>query len=531
MSKPTRKKKKQKKPERKGPFADHMFTGLGGHVRQGSKLQPPLVRMEKMFLSSWRDDHMPEYLWAVLLAEVLPRRDYLGCFRAILKECHPWFEKKDSDSEEANPSNAPELNGGGYSYTLTLDHTKLAEVTDEQFRKFIAIPLKHPLGYAALRPLLLLSSLPGIDRWKEALAVEPTNDDWQTLGIAIAEVLDHQSEKSTDIRWFKVMLPMLAGMMHFPREMEERVQEIFSFPDRGDMRSVRPSIRAHEMSMRRYPPSKWIEKFWGECLEKTKCLDPTNWSELDRDAKASSIRARVLYPCREAVTARFLESLTPSRSDPRLDCSFGLVLYSLSIIEEFASRGLQNGILGRLGLRAIVEANITLRYLAKKDSKALWTSYRVFGAGQAKLAFLKAQETDTPSFIDEHALHEIANEDVWQEFLEIDIGHWAKSNLRSLADECEAKDTYDRFYSWSSSFTHSHWGAVRDTNFLTCHNPLHRLHRIPRLLHRELPSIEADAITLVNEMITVLEQLYPSEEPLLRLEAKAVDEAGETAPT
>lgn len=530
MSKPSRKKKKQGKPARKGPFASHVFTGLEGHVRQGNKLQPPLLRMDKMFMSSWRDDHMPEFLWAVLLAGVLPRSDYLACFRRILNACHPWFEKKESTTSNTDSVDSPKFDEGvGYNYTIALDQTKLAEISDDQFQTFISIPLKHPLGYAALRPLLLLSSVPGIERWRRALMVEPTEDDWQTLGLAIAEVLDHQSEKSTDIRWFKVVLPMLAGMMHFPEAMRERVKEIFHFPDRGDMRSVRPSIRAQEMSMRRQPPGKWIGEFWRECLEKTKCLDPTDWGELNRDAKASSIRAKVLYPCREVVTARFLHSLTPSRSDARLDSSFGLVLYSLSIIEELASRGLQNGILGRLGLRAIVEANITLRYLAKKDSKDLWTSYRVFGAGQAKLAFLKAQKSETPSFVDEQILHEIANEDVWQEFLPIDIGHWAKSNLRSLAEECGAKDTYDKFYGWSSSFTHSHWGAVRDTNFLTCHNPLHRLHRIPRLLHRELPSIEEDIVGLINEMISVLDVLYPSDKALPLLTEERHEKAGPAA--
>src|SRR6266403_2205131 len=82
-----------------------------------------------------------------------------------------------------------------------------------------------------------------------------------------------------------------------------------------------------------------------------------------------------------------------------------------------------------------------------------------------KLAFLKAQELqgDLPPFIDEDALHSIANEDTWQEYLDIDIGHWANSNLRKLAMECGSKDLYDKYYDWASAFAHSHWGAVRDT--------------------------------------------------------------------
>lgn len=525
MSKPSRKpKKRQQKAEKKRKYSNLNFSGLDAHVRQGTKLEPPFNRLDKMVKSSWQDDHMPEMLWAVLLTEVLPRRDYLGCFRAIINVCSPWFSPKDSKSGDQHEAGKAEIKAEiGISYTLALDHTKLAELSDEKFHQFVSIPLKHPLGYAALRPLLLLSSIPRIERWKAELDVEPTSADWQTLAQAVAEVLDHQSEKSTDIRWFKLMLPIAAGMMFFAKKMEEEVKEVYEFPDRGDMKSVRPFIRSGEMTLRRSPPSKWIDAFWAECSN-TQCIDPTPWPEKGTP-KPFFVSPRILFPCREAVIARFLMSLTPARVDPRLDCSFGLVLYALSIVQECVGRRLQQSISGRLGLRALAEVNITLRYLASKDSSDLWKSYRVYGAGQAKLAFLKAQEADAPPFLDEEILHQISNEDVWQEFLTIDIGHWDKSNLRTMAEQCGAKGTYDKYYVWTSAYIHGHWGAVRDTNFLTCHNPLHRLHRIPRILHRELPSIAEDAVALVNEMIAVLDKLYPSDDALLQLKL-ADDEPG-----
>jgi hypothetical protein len=512
MSKQGRKKKP--KAKRKGQFADYNYSSLGSHRREGAKLRPPLSQFDKMAMSSWRDDHMPEMLWAVLLTLVLRRSDYLACFRAIAEVCAPWFlENADRAGEPEERANHEVIN-----FTAVLDHTKLAQLTVEQFQTFVNIPLKHPLGYAALRPLLLVESLPGYERWKDALAVEPTNGDWQTLSQAIGEVLDHQSEKSTDIRWFKVVSPILADRMRFADHLQERVREILAFPDRGEMRSVRPSIRANEMSLRRNPPSEWIQAFWSELLAKTICLDPSDRSEYVLP-QGTSIEEANLYGCRRAVIHRFLENLTPKRTDARLDSAFGFVLYALSLIEELLSKNQQHGILGRLGLRALVEVHITFCYLVLKDTPELWTSYRVYGAGQAKLAFLKAQELngDLPRFLDEEALHAIANEDLWQEYLDIDVGHWAKSNLRELAIACGAKETYDRYYGWSSTYVHGQWCAVRDTNLITCHNPLHRLHRIPRVLHRSLTSMEADAIKLTNEMIQRLDTLYPSAEHLPQL--------------
>lgn len=474
---------------------------------------------------------MPEMLWAALLAGVFDRKTYIGCFRELIKVCAEWFRAPEADAEsegqsptDSNANDGPDEEGN-VNYTYIVDHTTLAEVSDEQFAAFIAMPLRHPLGYAALRPLLLLDSLPAKERWREALGTEPTAADWETLANAVGGVLDHQSEQSTDIRWFKLMVPSISGRVHYPREMADRIDELCSFPDKGDMRKVRPFIRSGEMMMRRNPPSPWISNFWAELLEKTRCIDPSKDDEYS--VVPSMLDPNSFYPIRPAVIERFTENMRAVRVDAKLDTSFGLVLYALSIVEEVGFHAIQRSITGRFALRALVEANIALRYLIIKDDEALWRSYRVYGAGQAKLAFLKAQELegDLPQFVDPESLQAIANEDVWQEYLDIDIGHWTNSNLRKLATECGAKDLYDQYYGWSSAFLHSHWGAVRDTNFSNCHNPLHRLHRIPRFLHRMVNAVDGDLITLANDMLSRLHGIYPGPEPFptLRLRPEEPD--------
>lgn len=511
MSKPAKsKRKKQKTGRRQGTYGDHNISRLGQHQQHRSKLTPPLLQIPQMTTSSWSDDHMPEMLWAALLTSVLKRSDYLDCFRRIAIVCREWFLR--AESEEQKPDPEADLN-----FMVILDHTKLSELSDDQFQRFIEIPLSHPLGYAALRPLLLIESLPGRERWIHVLAVQPTNDDWQTLAHAIAGVFDHQSERSTDIRWFKLIVPIISRRMFFPESMAEQLEELRLFPDKGDMRSVRPLIRSAEMSLRRHPATLWVASFWSEMLQRTACIDPS--ADEQYSFVETALDPDALYAARYQVIQRFKDNLSAKRVDGRLDSAFGLVLYALAILEEIGFHRIQTRILGRIALRSLVETNITLRYLAFKDDENLWKSYRAYGAGQAKLAFLKAQELegDLPRFIDEDALFQIANEDIWQEFLDIDLGHWSSSNLRKLATECGAKDLYDQYYDWTSGFVHGHWGAVRDTNFITCHNPLHRLHRIPRHLHRSLNSVEQDAIGLVNKIIDVLDVLYPGEEPLKKV--------------
>ena len=504
-------------------FATHNISMIDQHKRIGSKLIPPLAQIPKMTTSSWADHHMPEMLWAVLLAGTMNRRHYLNCFRKIAVACREWFFQKDQPSEDevkADPAT-------GLNFAVIADHTKLAEVSDEEFRKFLAIPLSHPLGYAALRPLLLIDSLPGYERWRRELAVEPTEDDWNTLARSVAGVLDHQSEVSTDIRWFKVILPIVSGRMFFPESAAEGLEEIRLFPDEGDMRRVRPLIRSAEMIMRRDSPSAWVDAFWSKAMHTTGCIDPPQgqaYTFIDTGIDPDS-----LYAARDEIVDRFRRSISSERVDPRLDSAFGLALYALSVLEEVGMHRIHTRIVGVVSLRSLAEVCITLRYLASVDKPAMWQSYRVYGSGQAKLAFLKIQQTqgDLPAFVDEGAIHAIANEDIWQEFLNIDVGHWANSNLRKLATDCGAKDTYDRYYDWSSGFMHGNWAAVRDTNFVTCHNALHRLHRIPRMAHRSLPSVEPDCVELVNEVISVLEKLYPTTETIPRVNLRPSKQGAE----
>ena len=524
-------KRKRKKEGKAGTrredsrFSSLNISTIDQHKRAGSKLVPPLAQIPKMTTSSWADHHMPEMLWAVLLAGVLERRHYLNVLRKVAVRCRSWFLREDDESVETQAPD-PEV---GLDFSIVVDQSKLAEVADEEFHDFIGIPMAHPLGYAALRPILLIDDLPGLERWKREIGVQPTGDDWNTLALAIAKVLDHQSEASTDIRWFKVIVAIISGRMRFHASFAESLEEFRLFPDKGDMRQVRPSIRSMEMTLRRSHPAGWIGTFWAQALRDTRCIDPSEGESYT--FIETGIDPVTLYAARDSVIERFRRNIRAERVDARLDSAFGLVLYALSVLEEIGMHRIHTRIVGAIALRSLAEVCITFRYLAKTDSPAMWQSYRVYGAGQAKLAFLKTQQThgDLPNFLDESTLHSIANEDMWQEFLAIDVGHWASSNLRKLATDCGAKDIYDKYYDWSSGFIHGNWAAVRDTNFVSCHNPLHRLHRIPRVAHRSLSSVEPDAIGLVNDMIAVLEMLFLSEEKIPRVAPRG-REASTSAP-
>lgn len=507
--------KSNKKNKVKRKAKKDLHSSIEQHKRIGKELVPPLNAMEKMSLSSWRDDHAPELLWAFLLAVVIPRAEYFKIFRRIATWAKDNFPKKQKSLETLEPHGSQVSPEGMPDVGCEIDHTSVAAFSDEQFKTFISILTAHSLAYAALRPLLLIDALPGVKRWQTVLAVEPAPDDWYTLADAVAQSFDHQSEKSTDIRWLKLVVKMISGKLMFPREMSERLEEVLAFPDKGDLRSVRPFIRAGEMGFRRQAPSAWISGYWTQLMNETGCLDGSTEQDYSQLAP-SSLSLKSILNLRSAIIERFHLVMTPQRTDARLDATFGLTLYAVSLLEEIAAPPISELILGRIGLRSLAEVVITFAYLLDKDSLDLWRAYRNYGTGIAKLAFLKLEESigDLPDFVDPQTLQDIANEDVWQEFINVNLGHWANQNVRTLAIEGKKKDIYDAYYDWTSTYAHGQWGAVRDSNFITCHNPLHRLHRIPRPMHRLLPSVVPDAVMLVNQSLGLLERAHPDIERL-----------------
>ena len=117
-----------------------------------------------------------------------------------------------------------------------------------------------------------------------------------------------------------------------------------------------------------------------------------------------------------------------------------------------------------------------------------------------------------PDFIDIDVLEMLANEDAWFEKNDITIGNWANLNLRKMAIDAQVKDIYDSYYDWTSGFVHGHWGAIRDSSFTTCMNPLHRLHRVP-VPSNPMPEVLVDCCKICNLALEEIEKLFPPFKP------------------
>jgi hypothetical protein len=472
--------KKQQKNKRRP-----QYTPLEKHKRVGKTLVTPWNDYNRLTPSSWVDERLPEYLWIAILTSCVDRDLALSTLREVLKYVQ---------------SKAPQAAG-------KLTHTRLSLLDNTVQQDVLRIITADDRNKEVLRSLLLFDHLPARNLWKPIL--DPLREvDSSPLIIAVARTLNHQSQQSTDCRWFFLASLLLAGKFHTPdREM---IDGIFYYPNRGDVAKIIASIRANEIGAYNITPvqSEWPNNFWRECLAKTKCYSFPVVQPIIIDPSTSVQRVKTVY---EALVRHMINTLSTTTIDAKHDTVFGMALFALAILMELLRMGNSTSILARSGLRTILECYITLNYLSNKNDTSLWQSFRIYGAGQAKLSYLKLDELEkNVQYVDKDSLEALANEDMWQELLNIDLGHWNNSDLRKMSEETNTKEYYDRYYSWTSAFSHGHWGPVRDAVLETCANPLHRLHRIPRSEPRMLPDVISDTIIMVDKIIDIVSNNYPS---------------------
>jgi uncharacterized protein DUF5677 len=362
-----------------------------------------------------------------------------------------------------------------------------------------------------LRPLLLFSALPLRDEWEKAIGSAPEPEDWDYLKHAVAESFWHQSIKATDVRWLRFMFQLGCDRIKFVKGAirENTLTDLNNYPNQGDLSYLRPWVRAAELMIDQMVDAQgrvWPEQFWSACHRDTPC------SRRDQSVPpiaAAGTTATRIEEVRADLVAHAATQEKSTGVDARHNAVFGIGLFALALLDELLRMGNGSAILGRSGLRSIVDAYVTLGYLVSKNTEEVWVSWRHYGAERAKLAFLKLAEDDTAQYTTADALSDLANEDFWLEYLPIRLGHWDSSNVRQNSIDGNTKDEYDRYYDWTSAYSHGHWATIRDVLWETCANPLHRLHRIPRESKRMLEDVVPDAARVVDLILDLVERCYP----------------------
>jgi len=458
-------------------------TPLSGHSHIGKQLLPPFAKLEgRISFSSWSNERMPEMLWAVIIRAINDQKFALSHFRKILNFIGSHVRHKELSD---------------------ITHTGIAKLDEGLRNELISCITSHPTVSESLSILRLFNALPAYESW--TVQVSKEKPDLDLLMTAVGQNLWHQSQEATDCRWLRLMAQIAAGKLHMPPKM---LEDLAGYPNIGDQRSVRPSIRAAESAQNplELPDTTWSDSFWRETWLNTPCLLLSRKSEQQLPTLLIS-RASITE-----LTGKLEEHWQSTHSttsiDAKHDAVFGIAFYCLRLVDELLGIGVGTGILGRLGLRTLLEAYVSLHYLLRQDNKELWKKWRTYGLGQAKLNALRFDtDMDPPKYINIEWIEQIAGEDIWEEFLNIELGSWSGLDLRKLSERSGCKDMYDTHYSWTSGYVHGTWGSVRESSFTTCGNPLHRMHRYPE--RQSLPDTVSEAVELANKILDDVDAAYP----------------------
>lgn len=469
------------------------ITKISDHTQFKKKLIPPLLKIP-FTNSSWVNDRLPEMLWVVLIAGNLERERALDFFRYVGR-----YVAKNNEFAD-------------------ITHTSLGKLSDEKLRDFITHLLNHSKEIKPiLESLCCYPHIPKFTIWEQILGAHKIEEKEEMLNKAVFKVFNHQSQEATDCRWVKILCLALGGKLKF--SSREYAKRILNYPNVGDMKEVRPSIRAMEVILT--PEDKsWSDYFWKNSYEMTNCVPEEVVSKKieklreDLDLQIKNKRRyyiQEIKKVRKDIINKFFK-INNSDLNLRKEALFGISLYGLVLFSEINFYYGTHSLTGRIALRSLIELYISLEYLLKKEvtEPKIWNDFYEYGKGQAKLVYLKYKEKGfNSSSVDLNEIEFLLNEDHWLEFIEINLGQWASIDLRKMSEEANVKEVYDKYYTYTSSYVHGTGLAIRESIYQRCLNPLHRFHRLPIF---DMPlrfTVIPDSIEIINKILDCLDKVYP----------------------
>lgn len=445
---------------------------------------------------SWTYGRMPEYIWIGLILKYFGREEGLKKSYYIISKIH---------------NVAPDLYTVRLSQILKLD----TNIQEEIYEYIISLGVKD-----AISPLTIFltgSQAPVFAKYFYSYK-QGIEDRCKAIVETMSEIMDHQSNEATDIRFVAVYFNILSGKMHL---LKEQVNLLISYPASKHideiMRMARPIVRSLEMMILTFEntDSEYLKGFWRCVSEMTECdIFVINFPEENRSITAymESLHEVFVYLSELLIASNML--------DEKMNVLLGIATYSYKRLKEIYRHQLFNSISGRSCVRVLIEDYIMMKYLMKNEAfhENIWHDYQLYGMGLYKLVLARHRESDCleESHFDEKYIEALVNEFKGEEFINMDTRYFDKQNIRSKAESVNEKSLFGLYYDYDSSFEHGLWGAIRESSLLKCNNPAHKYHCVPDIEDEiVLKTVLPDCVMIMNKTILFLNELYGIPEQLL----------------
>ena len=475
-------------------------TRLSNHTFKKGKFITPFhtipMAQELEDEKSWTYGRMPEYLWIGMVLNYFGREDGLVKIYSIISKLHQL---------------APELYTARLSQILKLDDS----IQKQLYEHITSIGAKE-----ALAPLTVYLTASRAPVFAECFfcTEQSISDRCETLIQTMREIMDHQSNEATDIRFAALYFYLLSGKLHLQQEQIDLLH-IYPRAKHTDeiMRMVRPNVRSLEMMILTFEntDSKYLKEFWRCVSEMTECnIFSIAFPEEKRNVTAYMERIHDVFV--------YLTELF-TMSDPlneKMNVLLGIATYSFKRFKEVYDHNMFNSISGRSCVRVLIENYIMMKYLIKNEAshENIWRDYQLYGIGLYKLVLARHREHDAleESHFDEKYIEALVNEFKDEEFIDMDTKYFDKQNIRLKAESVGEKDLFGLYYDYDSSYEHGLWGAIRESSLLKCTNPAHKYHCVPDTEDEiRLKTVLPDCVMVMNKTVTYLNDLYGIPEKLL----------------
>lgn len=467
-------------------FSDHKF-------KKGILYTPfNNILGDRLSLSPWTTEWLPEYLWIGLILDYYGRDYGLKTLGRIMQDLY------DFDTSLCIPI---------LSKVLLLDPEK-----QNTFYNIVC----HHIDSSILSPLTVM-----LEKDKYTLFHDffmdlelNTKSKLDILQRVIKNNLFHQTHEATDIRFIVIWFYICSKKICFAKDMEstKALSEYHMIShDDPKMELYRPLIRSTEMGLRFIEDrdNDFAILFWNNFGILTSC-QPVVLNYAGEDGKNMDIL--------EDTTATIEYLMANNKTDLILSAKFnvimGLTTYALKLYREIICNNNSTGILGRIALRTIIEVYMLLKYMTSKEEghPDIWKSFQEYGVGKYKYVIIKARETES-DLIDHHfalpVLEALVNKDKSEQFTNMDTRLFDNQNVRNKFQAIGESELYDLYYEYDTNFIHGLWGAITESAMLQCDNPAHMYHLIPDItFEQRLKNVEHDCQYILKKIFSVISCHY-----------------------
>lgn len=474
-------------------------SSLSAHRLKKGILSTPLndSLRDQLKLSSWTKERMPEYIWLGLILIKYGRK------KGIEKSGRILFEI----SQNVKSLSFPRL-----SMILNLQ---------ENNQRIVYDIINKYVDKEVISPLTILYKTKEYPVFNDFFYIPhfKVEDRIRLLSKAIEVYSPHQSNEATDLRFLALSLLLFSKRIHVAANLDisSKVFKEYPYTDHEDekMKMYRPSVRSMEGMGFVEDNIEFNKKFWRDIG----MITPCNPMSIKFDDNSDDYE-NFIFGFRKIIEYVLLANKEKALTEDKFNVLIGSINYILKIFNEINENKMGNSILGRHGIRTILEVYIMLKYLLKRECENpnIWEEYKLYGISKYKLVLLKAREInlDKSSHLVPPILDALVNEIRWEEFIDVDLRYFDKQGIREKSIEVGEKELYDLFYDYDSNYSHGLWGAIRESSMLHCDNPDHLYHSIPDVYsNQKLPDVKADSIKILRKFISLIIEIYEVPEELL----------------